>query len=188
MTPNELLAWATRHPSFLFTILTALAGTGGAARHYRKHGTLPLSSLPWRAYRRLYYTLRRRFFTVPRPRKPTYTPQDVDVDTIRTRLGRESFESGWPLSYRYHGEDLNTRRYYLAPDADYPHRQIHIRGFQLESGDVELIAHDEPAPKHHPRAHLQESDMHDATEWLREAWESPALDPRTFDRAETDDS
>lgn len=187
MQAEALLTWALENPERALTILTALAGTIGGARHYRRTGKLPLSTLPWRAYRRLFYTLRKRFFTVPRPRKPSFTPRE-DLEAIRTRLGKESFEPGWPLSYRYHGEDLNARRYFYDPSRELPHRQLHIRGFQLDDGSVELIAHEEPAPKHHPRAHLKEVDMADTTAWLESAWASPALDPRTFDRQQTEGS
>lgn len=182
--PADLLALAVEHRELVATVVTLLAGTGGTVRHYQRTGRLPLATLPWRAYRRLFYQARKRFFTVPRPRKPTYTPPE-SLEEIRTRLGGESYEPGWPLSYRYHGEDLNARRYFFDPEADNPHRQLHIRGFQLDTGDVELLAHEEPAPKHHPRAHLEERDMHDATQWLQDAWTS-SLDPRTFDRQQTD--
>jgi hypothetical protein len=188
VTLQRVLAWLLAHPDVVATLATALLGTGASVRHYRRTGNLPLRTLPWRAFRRLAYRLRRHLWTVPRPAKQGFVVQD-SVDAIRTRLGRESFEPGWPLSYHYHGEDLNARRYYLDPGAEYPHRQLHIRGFTLEDGaGVELLVHDEPAPKHHPRAHLREEDLADAREWLADAWPSPALDPRTFDRQQTDSS
>jgi hypothetical protein len=185
VTPETAVAWLLEHRELAITLLTLLTGTAGSVRHYRRTGRLPLRTLPWRAYRRLFYTLRKRYFTVPRPTKEALQV-NTSIDDVRTRLGEESFEPGWPLSYRYHGEDLNARRYFYDPSRDLPHRQLHIRGFELDSGNVELLAHEEPAPKHHPRAHLEESDMHDATPWLESAWRSPALDPRTFDSQGTD--
>lgn len=183
MTPEDIARWLTAHPQLAITIATTLAGTGQAARHYRKTGTIPLSTLPWQAFRRLAYQLRRRFFQVPRPRKREFI-LNTSLDDVRNRLASESYQPAWILSYHYHGEDLNTRRYYQDPNREYPHRQIHVRGFQLQDDSIALIAHEEPAPEYHPRIHLQESDMQDATQWLQTQWESPALDPRTFEPAE----
>jgi len=183
MTPEEAFRWALANREFVATVATVFLGGGGAARHYRRTGQIPLSTLPWRAFRRLAYTLRRRFFSVSRPRKQPFTLENTSIDDVRTRLGTESFQPAWPLSYKYEGEDLNARRYFFAPQAEYPHRQLHVRGFALDEGAVELIAHDEPAPEFHPKAHLKEVDMADATAWLQEAWQTPALDPRTFDRS-----
>lgn len=181
MTPTDILQWLTQHPQLAITILTALAGSGQAARHYRRTGKIPLSTLPWRAFRRLAYNARKRFFTVPRPRKREFIV-DSTLDDVRNRLASESYQPAWILSYKYHGEDLNTRRYYHDPDREYPHRQIHIRGFQLQNENaIALIAHEEPAPEYHPRVHLQDSDMADATRWLQAQWDSPALDPRTYE-------
>lgn len=176
----DVYNWLLAHPQLALTIFTALAGTGEAARRYRRTGQVPLSTLPWRAFRRLYYRLRKHFFTVRRPKKPTFTLDGSGLEAVRTRLGEDSYEPGWPLSYYYYGEDLNARRYYFQPDAEYPHRQIHIRGFELDDDSVELLAHDEPAPKHHPRAHLNEVDIHDATEWLEGQWRTQSIDPRTY--------
>ena len=186
MTPQDVLAWIVTHPELASTVVTAVAGVGAGARHYRRTGRVPLTTLPWRALRRLFYRVRKHVFTVRRPRTPTFVPSNTTLEDIRSRLGEDSYQPGWPLSYHYYGEDLNARRYYLAPTAEYPHRQLHVRGFELQDGSVELMAHDEPAPIHHPRAHLQEVDIHDATPWLESAWTSPALDPRTFDRSQTD--
>ena len=186
MTPTELLTWLVENRDLAITLFTLLAGTGGAARHYRKTGRVPLATLPWRAFRRLAFAFRRRYFTVKRPRKRGTIIESQGLEAIRTRLGKESFTSGWPLSYRYKGEDLNARRYFLDPSRELPHRQLHVRGFELSDGSVELIAHEEPDPVRHPRAHLKESDMADATPWLEDAWASKSLDPRTFDRQQTD--
>jgi hypothetical protein len=186
VTPDHLLTWALENHELAITLLTLLTGTAGGVRHYRKTGRIPLSTLPWRAFRRLAFAFRRRYFTVKRPRKRGTIIESPGLEEIQTRLGKESFASGWPLSYRYRGEDLNARRYFLAPSRELPHRQLHIRGFELSDGSVELIAHEEPDPIRHPRAHLRESDMADATPWLQGAWESKALDPRTFDRQQTD--
>lgn len=188
MTPERLLTLAIENRELVITLVTLLAGGGGAVRHWRRTGRVPLRTLPWRTFRRLMYAFRRRFYTVERPRKRGIILESPGLEEIRRRLGQESFAPGWPLSYRYKGEDLNARRYFLDPRRDLPHRQLHVRGFELSDGSVELIAHEEPDPIRHPRAHLKEVDMTDATPWLEGAWETPALDPQTFDRAETDDS
>lgn len=177
---RQAITWAAAHPELATALTTAVAGSGRAAQQFHRTGKIPLATLPWRALRRLAYAARKRFFTIPRPRKKPFVV-DEELSSIRDRLATESFEPAWALSYRYHGEDLNARRYYFDSEADYPHRQIHVRGFELERGAVELQAHDEPAPKHHPKAHLQEVAMRDATDWIGEAWERPSLDPRTFE-------
>jgi len=134
--------------------------------------------LPFRAIRRVFYIARRRFFTVNKPKKDGYTVCE-SVESVRERLGKDSYEPAWPYSYRYMGEDMNCRRYFLDPEKEYPHRQIHIRGFEVDDG-VQLLAHEEPAPKHHPKIHLSDSDMENAVPWLKEMWDNPSLDPRSF--------
>lgn len=177
---EKLLAWALRNPEIAGTILTLLTGGAGAARNYARTGSLPLSTLPWRAFRRLFYHVRKRLFTIRRPNKRS-VHLDADVEEVSVGLGRASYEPGWPLSYHYYGEDLNARRYYLDPGRQYPHRQLHVRGFATADGGTEIIAHEEPAPLQHPRAHLRSADMTDATAWVGEQWSAGGLDPTTFD-------
>lgn len=162
----------------LVALVTGLIGT---AVRYRQTGRLPLATLPWRALRRTVYALRRQYFTVPRPDREPFVVTET-VDAVRDQLASQSYNPNWTLSYRYYDEDLNARRYYHDPERAYPHRQLHIRGFEADDGTVELIAHEEPAPEHHPRAHLKEVDLHDATDWLADTWESQNLDPRGFER------
>jgi hypothetical protein len=164
--------------------IALLAGSTTAIHRYRKTGRIPLATLPWRALRRTIYALRRRFFSVERPdRDPAVI--DTSLDDVHDRLAEASYNPGWPLSYHYYGEDLNARRYYYDPTRPHPHRQLHIRGFETGDG-VELVAHEEPAPEHHPRAHLKEVDMHDATQWLKDVWDAKHLDPRAFERIGTE--
>ena len=139
----------------------------GAYRRYHRTGNLRLSRLPWRAFRRLVLELRKTFFTVRKSDAPSFTV-DKSLSTIRATLGDKSYCPSWSLSYRYAGEDYNARHYYYDPGRRYPHRQIHVRGFEQEDGTVELMAHEEPAPEYHPRVHLAESDMSDATTWVQE--------------------
>ncbi len=162
-------------------LLSLVAAVSGTAVQYRRTGRVPLAGLPWRAFRRVLYAVRRRWFSVERPdRDPTAV--DEPLDDVRNALAEASYNPGWPLSYRYYGEDLNARRYVYDPTRPHPHRQLHIRGFETADGTVELIAHEEPAPEHHPRAHLKEIDMHDASDWLADVWDAKTLDPRGFDR------
>lgn len=180
MTPDQLLAFAT---SDLGQALVAFATTlAGTAVQYRRTGRIPLAGLPWRALRRTLYAVRRRWFTVPRPDTTQITVTETSLDDIHDRLAAASFNPGWPLSYHYYGEDLNTRRYYYDPTRPYPHRQLHIRGFETTDDTVELVAHEEPAPEHHPRAHLKEVDRHDATSWLETAWADGEFNPQRFQR------
>ncbi|NHN40550.1 hypothetical protein G9C85_02715 [Halorubellus sp. JP-L1] len=180
MTPADVLIWLLAHPDLTATVATALAGSAGAARHYRKTGRVPLSSLPWRALRRLGYHLRRRFFSTPKPPIDALGAIQGNLEDVRVALGQQSYEPGWLLSYHYKGEDLNARRYFYDPSLEYPHRQLHIRGW--DRGDhVAIDAHEEPAPLQHPRAHLREVDMQDATAWVTDAYDAGnGLDPRGF--------
>lgn len=182
MNADQLLALAD---SQLVQALAALlAGLAGTAHRYRKTGRIPLATLPWRAIRRTLYAARRRWFTVPRPDTDVFVV-DTPLDDVQDALAASSYNPGWPLSYRYYGEDLNTRRYFYDSTRPHPHRQLHIRGFETADGAVELVAHEEPAPEHHPRAHLTEVDMHDATQWLEDVWDAKNLDPRGFERIGT---
>lgn len=130
--------------------------------HHDPGGRFSLTDLPWRFIRRAAYALRRRLFTVAKPDKDGIVVT-LSIDEIRLLLGVNYFNPRWALSYQYHGEDLNMRRYYYDPDRDLPHRQVHVRGFEVADG-VQLLAHEEPAPEHHPRAHLRSKDMRDATQ------------------------
>ncbi len=179
MTIEELLALA--QSPLGKAILTLVGALSGTAVQYRRTGTVPLADVPWRAFRRILYAIRRRWFTVDRPNNAV-TSINASITEIRDRLAEQSYNPGWPLSYRYYGEDLNARRYFYDPTRPHPHRQLHIRGFETADGAVELTAHEEPAPEHHPRAHLKELDMHDATDWVDDTWESKNLDPRGFQR------
>ena len=183
MLPTDFLrtivAWLTSHPEFAVTVATGVTALGGTIRLYQQTGEMPLTQLPWRVIRRLVYTFRRRLFTVDAP--PRTTLVFDDIATVTERLGRQSYESAWPLSYHYKGEDLNTRRYLFNPDREYPHRQLHIRGFERADGRTALYAHEEPSALHHPKAHLREEDMHDATDWVGERYDNGnGLDPRGF--------
>jgi len=181
LTLKTVLAWLLAHPDLAVTIATALAGGAGAARHYRKTGQLPLRTLPWRALRRIGYQLRKRYFTTPKPTDDRMGVIQGDLDEVRNALGAQSYEPGWPLSYHYKGEDLNARRYYYDPDREYPHRQLHIRGWTAGDETVDVDAHDEPSPLQHPRAHLREVDMADATAWVTDSYDTGnGLDPRGF--------
>lgn len=144
-----------------------LVGIIGGYRRYQRAGKLKLSRLPWRAFRRLLFELRKTFFSVEKPDGPSFTV-DRTLRDIKTTLGDNSYNPAWPLSYHYHGEDYNARMYYFDPERVHPHRQVHVRGFKQDNGGVELVAHEEPAPEHHPKAHLLEREMQDATKWVRD--------------------
>ncbi|MFC4549396.1 MULTISPECIES: hypothetical protein [Halorussus] len=163
-------------------VAALLVGLLGTVHRYRQTGKVPLAGVPWRALRRVIYAGRRRWFTVERPTvDAALRLVDRPVEDVRATLAEQSYNPGWLLSYHYYGEDLNARRYFYDPTRPHPHRQLHIRGFKTGEG-VELVAHEEPAPEHHPRAHLKEVDMHDATTWVHENWDSKNLDPRGFER------
>lgn len=146
--------------------VSLLTGLLTVYRRYQRTGQIKLSTLPWRAFRRLSFEARKSFFTVEKPDGPSFTV-DMSLDTVKAILGDNSYAPEFPLSYNYHGEDYNARHYYYDPGKRYPHRQIHVRGFEQEDG-VELMCHEEPAPEYHPKQHLAEDDMSDASGWVEE--------------------
>lgn len=181
-----VVLWLLSNPETATAIATMLAGVGGAARHYRQTGTIPLRTLPWRAFRALVYRLRRHLFTTPAPAAETLVTVGDSLETVAARLGQQSYELQWPLSYHYRGEDLNARRYYYDPDREYPHRQLHIRGWERDDGAVDLYAHEEASAVHHPRRHLSGRDMAPATAWVGDRYgNATGLDPRGFDPRST---
>ena len=178
---NRLVAWMVAHPELSVTLLTALLGSGEAVRRYHRTGDIPLRTLPWRAIRRLAYALRRRIFSVGKPSAQFRADLELTLDELTTLVATQGYEPAWPFSYYYHGEDLNARRYFYAPDQEFPHRQLHIRAWDAGDG-VEVHAHEEPSALHHPKAHLQGTDMQGATDWVVDRADSnpSALDPRGF--------
>lgn len=175
------LAWALAHPDVTTALLALVTGSAHTARTYRRTGRLPLSALPWRAFRRLAFAIRRRWFTYPKPSESALGTIDARFPGFTVALARQSYEPAWPFSFYYKGEDLNARRYVLDESREYPHRQVHIRAWD-EGDHVEIEAHEEPSALHHPRKHLQSTDMHDATDWVAERYSNGnGLDPRGFE-------
>lgn len=123
---------------------------------------MQLVNLPWRAFRGSLYLLRKVYFSVPRPDlrgllvgNPSGVEQPL-VDRIRAVLGDHYFgPNHW--SYHYKGEILNLRR--VVHDETrvdgLEYFQDHIRGFP-HPGGLELVAHFEPDPVEHSRAHLSD--------------------------------
>lgn len=172
------LRWVLAHPDIAASLLALLTGGAGALRRYRRTGRFSYRALPWRAIRRLAYTARRLWFRYPKP--DTTRTVAMSSETIAERLGRQSYELEWPLSLHYNGEDINARRYLYDPEREYPHRQLHVRAWD-RGGMTELYAHEEPSAIHHPRVHLESTDMTDATDWVYERLHQPSgLDPRGF--------
>lgn len=179
---ESALRWWLARPELLGALLTALGGSAGAARRYARTGEVDYRALPWRAIRRLLYVARRLWFRYPKPTGKTQTVA-IPPATIRERLGRQGYILNWPLSLHYTGEDINAMRYLYneADHPEYPHRQLHVRGWN-RGGMTELYAHEEPSAIHHPRKHLESQDMTDATDWLVRRIQHPnALDPQGFD-------
>ncbi|WP_435349767.1 hypothetical protein [Haloarchaeobius sp. HRN-SO-5] len=177
---TNFVDWLLARPDLTVTLATAIATTVGVAHRYRRTGRFPLASLPWRALRRLGYIAHRRFFTSPKPPAEHMGTVHGTLAEVRTTLGKQSYEPGWLLSYHYRGEDLNTRRYYYSPGREYPHRQLHVRGWTTDGESIDIDAHDEPSPLQHPKAHLREIDIDDATDWVTDAYNTTGLDPRGF--------
>jgi hypothetical protein len=181
---TNAVEWAVSHPELAASIGTLLTGGAEAARRYRRSGSLPsaLAQLPWKAIRRLGYAARRHLGSYPKPSAEALATINANLATVEQRLGTQSYEPGWPFSYHYEGEDLNARRYYYDGEREYPHRQLHIRGWEMD-GAVAIDAHEEPSTIQHTRVHIQSTDMHDATEWAAQRLEdgnANGLDPRGF--------
>lgn len=182
---DQALQWVLAHPELAIALTLILLGGGDALREYRRTGRFPYRSLPWRAVRRVAYAARKRWFRYPKPDGRTDTVA-MPIDDVRDLLGQQGYELEWPFSLHYSGEDINARRYVLRPDAEFPHRQIHIRAWDRD-GLTELYAHEEPSALHHPRVHLDSTDLTDATPWVYERiHQSSGLDPRGFYNAQDD--
>lgn len=151
----------TLSPEFAAAVVAVVVGLVGAIRNYRRSGSLSVYDLPVRSIRRLVYEFRKAFFTENRP--PTRVNSGVPVSLVRQILAEASYEPEWPLSFHYHGEDLNARRYYYDEAHEYPHRQLHVRAFVNEAGAADIYAHDEPSAIHHPAAHLRDNGMLDVS-------------------------
>lgn len=123
-----------------------------------RESKMDIRDIPWRTFRRSVYEFRKHFFTKEKPDVPTLMVEH-SVETVSGEFGMEFLNPKWPLSYRYYGEDYNARRYFYDKSKEYPHRQLHIRGFEKENGKLELMAHVESAPEHHPKAHLKEKEL-----------------------------
>lgn len=181
-TAEQALRWALANPDFAISLAALFLGGGEALRQYRRTGRFPLSDLPWAAARRVYYGLRRRYATYPKPDTDELWTVNEDADDVANLLGRQSYELRWPFSWLYRGEDINARRYYHSPEREFPHRQIHIRAW--EDGDrTQINAHEEPSAIHHTRAHIRSNDLTDCSRWVAMHYQNPnGLDPRSFEK------
>jgi hypothetical protein len=185
MTPEQLLrttlAWLVSHPDLAGAVGALVVGSFESARRYWKTGSLALPMLPLHAVKQVLYQIRRVWFTISKPSSDDLATVDMSLATLRETVGQQSYELGWPLSYRYRGEDLNARRYYFDPDAEHPHRQLHIRAWRRDDGRSDTNAHDEPSAWHHPIAHVRSRYMRPATAWVTQRVTNPnGLDPRGF--------
>lgn len=179
---RELAIWAASNPELATALATLVTGLLEAGRRYRKAGRLPLSGLPWRAVRRLFFEVRKRWFWTSKPLHNRLRTVDMTLAEFRDRVARQSYEPEWPLSYRYRGEDCNARRYFYDASREHPHRQLHIRAWERDDGRTDVHAHEEPSALHHPKAHLRERDMTSATSWVASrARNGNGLDPRGFE-------
>lgn len=151
---TDLATWVSANPEQAIGLIVSLAGS---ARYYRNTGSVSLRRLPWRLIRRLGHTLRAAFFTVNRPNHPTINTT-ASVETLIDVLGRESYAPNWEFSYRYNGEDANLSRVEYAPQDGLRWFQTHVRIFD-DGEHRTIMAHWEPEPTEHPRAHLAERHM-----------------------------
>jgi len=159
-----VLALLSEHAELVGVVVAVMGGLVETVRQYRKTGRFRLVSLPLRALKRLIYEVRRVAFTVP-SKRDEQVAVDVSLSELKEIVGTQSYELEWPLSFAYHGEDMNARRYYYESDYEYPHRQVHIRAFQ-DGEEVRINAHEAPAPIQHPVAHWKSNNVTECTEWV----------------------
>ena len=136
-----------------------------ALRRYRNDERIRLYQLPWVEFRALFEFARKTLFTIDKPDSPSVIV-DYSKSELEKRLAKQGVKFNHPFSYVYEGEILNGVFYYYDYDHELPHRQIHVRAFELEDG-LELMCHEEPCWYAHPVEHLRGSDMtyHAANEW-----------------------
>ena len=160
-------------PKVLAAGVTFVIALLEAARRFQQTGKIPIRQLPWTAKRQLFYWWRKSWFTVDKPDHPSFIV-DRSASEVRECLAKQGFVPEWPLSYRYGGEVLNMRLFFYDPAKDLPHRQLHVRAFETDDG-LEIMAHSEPTPEHHPKDHLESHDMgmEQANEWVRERLHDP---------------
>lgn len=134
---------------------------------------LSIRHLPWRSIRRLVYQFREQAFVEEvDPETPPYLASTTDVDVIRSELAGVvpvdaepwsgfGFTNGWEISYHYKEEDLNMRLPLFLPggrEADPEGReyyQLHVRGWEMDDGEVVLRMHVELEPTEYPKGHLR---------------------------------
>lgn len=132
-----------------------------------------IRNLPWKSIRRLVYQFRKQFFVEEvDPYEPPYFASDTDVGAVRSELAGVvpvdpgpwagvGFTNGWEISYHYKEEDLNMRLPLFLPggrEADPEGReyyQLHVRGWEMDGGEVVLRMHVELEPTEYPKGHLR---------------------------------
>lgn len=150
---------------------------GDRLRHIHQ---APLANL-----RRSIWWVRKTFFTKPR-RDTAAFHVDVTKPEVVRLFGRRHFEPGWELSYNYLGEILNLRRVEYDDDGLYDWWQVHIRGYPLADGGIELTAHFETDPSEHPDAHvrLYGLDVERGMEVVGEILDDEAVEYRYLEAAD----
>lgn len=176
---KTVVAWFIDNPALAGAVIALLTGGVQVVRTYLRTGNLPLYTLPWRASRRVFYELRKRFFTTPWPGGKEI---QSSVAELNTRLAESGYWVDWPLSYNYYSEDVNASRLYYDSSMDYPYRQLHIRAKEVGENKLELYAHEEAHPWFHPKPHLEGKEFFEATEWAYEQWQNNNFDPRGYER------
>lgn len=125
---------------------------------------MDLRNLPWHAIRETFFLIRRAGFARDPPDVPGVIVSNPSgetrplADRIERLLGARYFEPDeW--SYYYYDETINLRRAFCDDDRIDGLRwhHDHVRGFDHPAG-LMLVAHLEPEPIAHPKAHL--SDNH----------------------------
>ena len=166
----DMVEAITAESAAVVTLLLTIAV--GVYRTWNETGAVGFTDLPWKLIRKTILTIRRMYFTHPKP-EDTLELQ-LSVSRFQEVLIEDHFEDGWYVSYHYEGEDINLRRPQGKNSAG--NRQRHIRVWDNGDGGVEFEAHDEMSPIQNPKEHLLGKNKRDTTELVAEEYGlSPAI-------------
>lgn len=173
-------------PAVAAALVALLAALGALAYRAYRGEDLRFSDLPFDRKFDLARSLRAEYAERGEPNTLLYAGERLDE--VTARLAECGYSPKWPFSWHYRGESENLVRYYYDADRELPHRQVHVRLFKNDAGEVELYAHEEPYGLIHADDHVDSHDMADVTAWVVDGLaevrdhegDENALDPRLW--------
>lgn len=109
-----------------------------------------------RILRDVYRAGRKMLFTKDKPDGP-FIVVDENISDLERKFGEHHFGPNWNLSYNFKGENLNLATVFWEYTPEHPGIvwwQIHVRGWVLGDGTIQLRGHFEAEPSEHPSEHL----------------------------------